>query len=110
MLTAELAATSREVAATPSRSAKVARLADCPRRFDTDEVAIGVGFLGGEARQGPGRRLPCRAEAPRTTLDPTGLRLPQAAIHLESADRVRHPSIRNHAKRLTPLSPALQSP
>ena len=62
------------------------------------------------ARHGPERLLRCRAEAPRAIVHPTGLRLPQRAIRLESADQVCHPSIRHHAKRLTPPPPALQSP
>jgi DNA ligase 1 len=50
----DLVATSMSVAATRSRSAKVALLADLIARFGPDEIEIGVGFLIGEPRQ---RRL-----------------------------------------------------
>ena len=43
---------SAQVAATSSRSAKVAALAALLRSVDADEVAICVGFLSGAPRQG----------------------------------------------------------
>ncbi len=52
MLLAEVAATSAMVAATRSRSAKTAEVADLLRRLAPDEVLPTVGFLSGEARQG----------------------------------------------------------
>ncbi len=51
-LLAELAATSRRVADTPSRNAKIAELAACLRRLAPAEIEIGVGYLSGETRQG----------------------------------------------------------
>jgi len=51
-LLAEVVAASRELAATSSRSAKVAILADVLRRLEPDELAIAVGFLAGVPRQG----------------------------------------------------------
>ena len=49
---AEVVQVSAEVAATRSRSAKVAVLAALLARVDPDEVAICVGLLSGEPRQG----------------------------------------------------------
>jgi DNA ligase 1 len=49
---ADLVETSERVAATASRSAKVAALADLLRRLEPDEVAPTVALLSGEARQG----------------------------------------------------------
>jgi DNA ligase 1 len=51
-LLADLVATSGAVAATRSRIAKVAALADLLTRLEPDEIAIAVGFLTGEPRQG----------------------------------------------------------
>ncbi|MDX6561264.1 MAG: ligase 1, partial [Gaiellales bacterium] len=71
MLLADLVATSAAVAATRSRLAKIAALADCLRRAGPGEVAIVVGYLSGELRQrrtGVGwaalRDLPAPAGAP----------------------------------------------
>ena len=70
MLLAELVTTSAAVAATRSRLAKVAALADCLRRAAPGEIAIVVSYLSGELRQrrsGVGwaalRDLPTPAEA-----------------------------------------------
>jgi DNA ligase-1 len=52
MLLADLVATSGAVAATRSRIAKVTALADLLTRLEPDEVAIAVGFLTGQPRQG----------------------------------------------------------
>ncbi|HZA51328.1 MAG TPA: ATP-dependent DNA ligase [Myxococcaceae bacterium] len=52
MRVAELAETSRALAATRSRLAKVALLAECLRRLERDEIAIGVNWLIGSLRQG----------------------------------------------------------
>ena len=51
MLLADLVATSAAVAATRSRLAKIAALADCLRRAEPGEVAIVVSYLSGELRQ-----------------------------------------------------------
>jgi DNA ligase 1 len=51
VLLADLVTTSAAVAATRSRLAKVAALADCLRRAQPDEVAIVVSYLSGELRQ-----------------------------------------------------------
>jgi DNA ligase-1 len=52
MLLADLVATSAAVAATRSRTAKVAALADLLRHAGPEEAATTVGFLVGEVRQG----------------------------------------------------------
>jgi DNA ligase-1 len=52
VLLADLVATSDAVAATRSRNAKIAALADLLRALDPDEIAITVGYLVGEPRQG----------------------------------------------------------
>ena len=77
MLLADLASTSRQVASTRSRLAKVGAIAACLRRASPDEIAIAVSYLSGELRQRrPGvgwaalRRLPPAAEEP-------GLQLPE---------------------------------
>ncbi len=51
-LLAAVVAASGEVAATSSRSRKVAALAELLRRLDENEVPIAVGFLSGAPRQG----------------------------------------------------------
>ncbi|HEX6794924.1 MAG TPA: ATP-dependent DNA ligase, partial [Casimicrobiaceae bacterium] len=48
----EVAATSRRVAETPSRNAKIAAIAHTLRRLAPDEIAIAVAWLSGETRQG----------------------------------------------------------
>ena len=52
MLLAEIAATSADVAATSSRLAKIARLADCLADASVDEIGIAVSYLSGELPQG----------------------------------------------------------
>ena len=52
MLLAELLAASERVAATRSRLAKIDALAECLRRLDASEVALGVAYLSGDTRQG----------------------------------------------------------
>jgi ATP-dependent DNA ligase I len=71
VLLADLVATSAVVAATRSRLAKVAALAECLRRAAPDEIPIVVSYLSGELRQrrtGVGwaalRDLPAPAAAP----------------------------------------------
>jgi len=49
---AEVVASSAAVAATRSRTAKIAALADLLGRLDPDEIETAVGFLTGEPRQG----------------------------------------------------------
>ncbi len=51
-LLAALVATSKEVAATAARSAKVQALVGCLRALELDELEVGVLFLSGEIRQG----------------------------------------------------------
>jgi DNA ligase-1 len=51
-LLADVVGTSRRVADTPSRNAKVAELAACLRRLAPAEIEIGVAYLSGEPRQG----------------------------------------------------------
>ena len=48
----DLVVTSERVAATRSRTEKLAHLAACLRALEPDEIAIGVAFLTGETRQG----------------------------------------------------------
>jgi DNA ligase-1 len=52
MLLARLVATSQALAATRSRKAKIGHLASLLAEMQRDEVAVGVGFLAGEVRQG----------------------------------------------------------
>src|SRR5213596_3293950 len=52
MLLAELLAASERVAGTRSRLAKIDALAECLRRLDASEVALGVAYLSGDTRQG----------------------------------------------------------
>ena len=52
MLLADVVDASRDVAATPARSGKIAALAGLLRRLEPDEVEAAVGFLVGEPRQG----------------------------------------------------------
>ena len=51
-LLADVVAASRDVAATSSRSRKIAVLAELLRRLDPEEVPVAVGFLAGAPRQG----------------------------------------------------------
>ncbi len=51
MLLADIVSTSRSVASTSSRLAKVAAIADCLHRATPDEVAVVVSYLSGELRQ-----------------------------------------------------------
>jgi DNA ligase-1 len=52
MLLADLVQSSADVAATSSRNAKTARLAECLGRVSSGEVAIAVSYLSGELPQG----------------------------------------------------------
>src|SRR5258708_14862074 len=52
MLLAELLAASERVAATRRRLAKTAALAECLRRIELCEIALGVAYLSGDTRQG----------------------------------------------------------
>src|SRR6266705_5092268 len=52
MLLTELLAASERVAATRSRLAKIDALAECLRRLDAPEIALGVAYLSGDTRQG----------------------------------------------------------
>src|SRR5205823_7630849 len=51
-LLADVVRASTDVAATSSRSRKVAILSDLLKRLDPDEVEVVVGFLSGSPRQG----------------------------------------------------------
>jgi ATP-dependent DNA ligase I len=73
MLLAEIAQTSADVAATSSRLAKVARLADCLGHASGDEIGVAVEYLAGTLPQGTIgvgwaalRTLPDPAEPPPT--------------------------------------------
>jgi len=52
MLLADLLAASARVAATRSRLAKVDALAECLRKLEPSEIALGVAYLSGDTRQG----------------------------------------------------------
>src|SRR6266705_2969660 len=52
MLLAELLAASERVAGTRSRLAKIDALAECLRRLDAPEIALGVAYLSGDTHQG----------------------------------------------------------
>src|SRR2546426_8591924 len=52
MLLAKLPAASERVPATRSRLAKIEALAECLRRLDASEIALGVAYLSGDIRQG----------------------------------------------------------
>ena len=52
MLLTELLAASERVAGTRSRLAKIDALAQCLRRLDQSEIALGVAYLSGDTRQG----------------------------------------------------------
>jgi DNA ligase-1 len=52
MFLCELVDASRRIAATRSRSEKIARLAEVLRRLEPAEIGIGVAFLSGQTRQG----------------------------------------------------------
>jgi DNA ligase-1 len=52
VLLAELLEASDRVAATRSRLAKISALAECLRRLEAAEIALGVAYLSGETRQG----------------------------------------------------------
>src|SRR5437868_3325064 len=81
-LLATVADTSRQVATTSARSAKIRLLADCLRALNAEELEIAVRYLSGEIRQG------------RIGIGPSTLRASVAAaasgsgIHLLEVDRV----------------------
>jgi DNA ligase-1 len=52
MLLAELLASSKRVAATRSRLAKIDALAECLRLLEPPEIALGVAYLSGDTRRG----------------------------------------------------------
>jgi len=76
VLLADLLAASDRVAATRSRLAKISALAECLRKLEPAEIALGVAYLSGETRQGrigvgwAGLKdsLAAPASAPRLTL------------------------------------------
>jgi DNA ligase-1 len=81
-LLATLVATSRQVAATPGRSAKIRMLADCLRALAREEIAVAVLFLSGEIRQG------------RVGIGPSALRAcaevaaPEPSLQIAEVDRL----------------------
>src|SRR5437660_1809406 len=101
MLLAELLAASERVAATRSRLAKIDALAECLRRLDAAEIALGVAYLSGGTRQGrigigyaalKDALAAPPASAPRLTLaqvDEALARLAQIKGEGSSAERVR---------------------
>ena len=99
MLLAELVATSVAVAATRSRKAKVAALAEALARVENDELEVVVSYLGGALRQrrtGLGWRgvsdLPGAADEPSLTV----LRVHEA---FEAMSRLSGPSARRASIR-----------
>jgi DNA ligase-1 len=77
MLLADLASTSRQVASTRSRLAKVDAIAECLRRARPDEIAIAVSYLSGELRQRrPGVGWAALRQLPPAA-DEAGLELPE---------------------------------
>src|SRR5438552_2608139 len=101
MLLAELLAASERVAATRSRLAKIDALAECLRRLDASEIALGVAYLSGDTRQGKigigyaalkDALAATPASAPRLTLaqvDEALARLAQIKGEGSSAERAR---------------------
>src|SRR6266480_2354989 len=101
MLLAELLAASERVAATRSRLAKIDALAECLRRLDASEIALGVAYLSGDTRQGrigvgyatlKGARAAAPANAARLTLahiDEALARLDQTKGEGSAAERAR---------------------
>ena len=82
MMLAELAATSRRIAATGSRSEKVALVASLLRRLEGEEIEAGVAFLSGHLRQG---RIGLGGAAARAASDVRPA--DQATLTLLDADR-----------------------
>src|SRR5437660_4125599 len=101
MLLAELLAASERVAATRSRLAKIDALAECLRRLDAAEIALGTAYLSGDTRQGrigtgyaalKDALAATPASAPRLTLaqvDEALARLAQIKGEGSSAERAR---------------------
>src|SRR5256886_2290793 len=101
MLLAELLAASERVAATRSRLAKIDALAECLRRLDASEIALGVAYLSGDTRQGrigigyaalKAALAATPASAPRLTLaqvDAALARLAQIKGERSAAERTR---------------------
>jgi len=76
MLLDEIARTSTEVAATPSRLAKVQRIAHCLGHASTDEVTVAVAYLSGFLPQGTiGVGWAALRELPSPAPPPPGLEL-----------------------------------
>jgi DNA ligase-1 len=79
-LLADVVRASARVAATPSRLAKVAALADCLRRLEPDEIEIALPYLSGELRQG-------RLALPYAMLrSAAGAAVPSPALTLREVD------------------------
>jgi DNA ligase-1 len=74
-LLADVERASEQVAATPSRLAKVPALADCLRRLEPDEIEIALPYLSGELRQG---KLALPYSSPRSA---TAAAAPSLTIH-----------------------------
>jgi DNA ligase-1 len=82
MLLADLVSTSRRVAATRSRTEKVAVLADLLRRLPPEEIEIAAAFLSGQLRQG---RIGLGPAAVRAAWSETAA-APSPALTLPEAD------------------------
>jgi DNA ligase 1 len=82
MLLADLVSTSRSVAATRSRTEKVAVLADLLRRLPPEEIEIAAAFLSGQLRQG---RIGLGPAAVRAAWSETAA-APSPALTLPEAD------------------------
>ena len=92
MLLAELVAASQAVAATRSRTAKVAALADCLRRLQAEERRTGISWLSGalpEGRIGIGYATVRSTEAPAAA--DASLTIAQVAAHIAELARTGGP-------------------
>ncbi|MFC9324355.1 ATP-dependent DNA ligase [Kitasatospora sp. NPDC057015] len=85
MLLRDLARTSREVAAEPSRTAKVALLADCLRALDPEEVPAAVALLSGESQR---LRIGVGPAALRSLPEPAADPAPETALGVAETERL----------------------
>src|SRR2546430_17247328 len=107
MLLAELLAASERVAATRSRLAKIEALAECLRRLDASEIALGVAYLSGDIRQGKIGVGYASLEDPLAAAPPSAPRLPlaQGAEALPRSRQTKGPgsAAERHAVPADPL-------
>src|SRR5258708_23990270 len=92
MLLADLVATSRRVAATRSRSEKIAALADLLRRLAPEEIETAAAFLSGQPRQG------------RIGLGPAAVRAAMADAAAAAAPALTLRAVHPAVARLAPAS------